>query len=136
MYCTWCYFGYLHLYLLYIWETLHICVLMVWIHMHVHEYICFFTKYEYFMYFKFFSLPVFFSFFFSGFRSGSHFKLCWLDDRSGSDNIDWGKCQAHKVVFQAANPPCHFLSMKLTIQVLLIVSSWGSLFKVFSMWAR
>ena len=24
---------------------------MVWIHMYAHEYICFFTKYEYFMYF-------------------------------------------------------------------------------------
>ena len=24
---------------------------LVWIHMYAHEYICFFTKYEYFMYF-------------------------------------------------------------------------------------
>ena len=80
MYCTSCYFGYLHPYLLYIWETLHICVLMVWIHMYAHEYICFFTKYEYFMYFLV-------NQFFTGTFWASPF-----DDRSGSDNIGYSKC--------------------------------------------
>ena len=36
---------------------------MVWIHMYAHEYICFFTKYEYFMYFL---VSRFFTRFFAG----------------------------------------------------------------------
>ena len=84
MYCTRCYFGYLHPYLLYIWETLHIFVLMVWIHMYAHEYI--YVFYKIWIFYVFFSQLVFYPVF-CRFRSDSHFGLRRFDDRSGSDNI-------------------------------------------------
>ena len=58
---------------------------MVWIHMYAHEYICFFTKYEYFMYFL---VSRFFTRFFAGSGLVHIFGLRRFDDRSGSDNID------------------------------------------------
>ena len=57
--------------------------------MYAHEYICFFTKYEYFMYFSQSVFYPVFCWFRFGSRSGSHVGLHWFDDLSGSDNINW-----------------------------------------------